>query len=99
MGTRLVDRTCGRCNGSGRVTNEDDILGGKRDCPICKKYGVVRVPSNYRRCPQCNGTGRKDIGDFVPEVVRCKNCKGTGWASPPPAYWMKVLNKALNLMK
>ena len=81
---KIVERRCGYCGGTGEVPAE---FFGMEKCrvPECD-YGVVRVPSNYRRCRKCDGTGKIDIGEFFPDVIRCGRCGGTGWSEPLPAY-------------
>jgi len=82
MGARYVDRRCGYCNGKGKI-EEGDIVPEKVLCPVCEGYGKVMVLSNCTTCPVCEGRGRKNVGESMPKVMRCHNCKGTGWAVPP----------------
>jgi len=82
---KIVERRCGYCDGKGEV-EQGDFVSTTVACPVCRKFGYVKVPSNYERCPDCKGTGRRDIREFLPDVIRCKRCGGTGWCEPSLPY-------------
>ena len=82
---RTIEKRCGYCDGRGEV-EQGDFVQTRVACPVCKRFGYVKVPSNYERCPDCEGTGKRDVGKFFPDVIRCKRCRGTGWCEPPPPY-------------
>jgi DnaJ-class molecular chaperone len=81
----MVDRRCAYCDGNG-LTKVGESGPGYRPCPVCSGSGKVHVPDTYRTCPICGGSGKKNIGEFTPRWVQCKNCQGTGWREPPSSY-------------
>ena len=76
---RLAKKPCGYCGGRGKVADKG-IFAAWRTCIICDGFKFVFLPSGFVKCPDCGGTGRRYMGGRYQEPVRCKRCKGTGWA-------------------
>jgi len=82
---RYVKRQCSYCGGRGK-TADTGLMSVWRTCIACDGFAFVFVPSHFEKCSDCVGTGRRYVGGRYEERLRCKRCKGTGWAEPVPTH-------------
>jgi len=74
-------RPCAYCGGKG-ITTDSRLESVRKTCVACDGFSFVIVPSDFERCRDCLGTGKRhDAGKYV-DRLRCKTCGGTGWATP-----------------
>ena len=92
--TRWIN--CARCHGTGRLREYEHGAGDVHKCSTCdgrgqvKEYyrencsnchGTAYITTN-RKCPSCDGTGRKKCGECDGTGrANCDECKGTGHIS------------------
>ena len=66
---------CGRCQGKGKI---DNVLLGRKTCPICEGEGEVIIVGDGTivECNRCSGTGQ--IQNYLVGPGKCQKCKGIG---------------------
>lgn len=69
--------TCANCRHVFYTINPN-LLDKQKYCLQCN-IGLLSIEAE---CPECKGTGLKDIGDkhFIP---KCRNCSGNGFVFIP----------------
>lgn len=85
----IVD--CRFCDGAGTLyrtmdktyTQQASDYGNKVVCPVCRGKETIRITQQSRRCPDCNGTGRKAVKPVlafgIDQFLQCERCHGTGY--------------------
>lgn len=91
-GTYLAKANCGKCIGTGKLTNKCAYCGEKGTliCKTCKGKGVIIQNSDFGKsftqCPECTGNGfvscNRCLGDGVLEQ-NCDICDGKGKVPTP----------------
>jgi DnaJ-class molecular chaperone len=64
-------RTCAWCEGKG---DRPMSAGRVVSCMVCGGKGHVSIRNPTEQCPQCNGTGKRNI------ISACLACGGAGWS-------------------
>jgi len=78
---KYTKRPCAYCGGKGKTADSAPVPVQK-SCIACDGFTFVFVPSDFEKCPDCVGTGRRYVAGKYQERLRCKRCSGTGWTKP-----------------
>ncbi|MDA8408121.1 MAG: hypothetical protein M0T73_14850 [Deltaproteobacteria bacterium] len=91
----MSEITCSFCRGTGK--DPFGVLSWLSTCCVCSGRRVVDVPSPYKVCPHCAGTGAVKTltcttcmgKGYIPlpsrPIVRCPECHGSGDSSSIPS--------------
>jgi hypothetical protein len=77
--SKLAEIVCSYFKGKGKVNEDGDIPPNFRICPVCGGHKSIRVPTNYRRCGDCEGGRKYDSLDPLRSFSQCRRWGGSGW--------------------